>query len=139
MIIVKEWSDFINDIIDKNETFSIYGMGIVAKKLVSAFEEKIAFVFDQNYETIELKSKIICLMDNTEISIAKGTKILICLDPFRNYRKRAISVVEKYASMDADITFYLLDDLFIKKTGFLYWKNEIVLIDNLKFLVDFSF
>lgn len=139
MALIKGWNEFVEEIIAYNKTFSIYGFGMVAQKLLSVLNEKIVTIYDRNYDKFQANRYYEKIQPNKIENITTSKAILICIDPFRNYKKRAKEIVYSYSELDDSFTFYLLDDLFIKEKGYIDLNDEVLLVDNLLFIVNSSY
>lgn len=53
MALTKGWNEFVEEIIAYNKTFSIYGFGMVAQKLLPVLNEKIVTIYDRNYDKFQ--------------------------------------------------------------------------------------
>ena len=109
---------------------------MVAQKLLPVLNEKIVTIYDRNYDKFQANRYYEKIQPNRIENIKKSKAILICIDPFRNYKKRAKEIIDSYSELDDSFIFYLLDYLFIKEKGYIDLNDEVLLVDNLLFIVN---
>ena len=139
MALLKTWNKFKNEVILSNKSFSIYGFGLVTKKIVPVLGDNIVNIFDRNPYNLKLEICYNKVLSNDTENIKKSNAILICINPFSQYKKRAQEIFDSYRELDDSITFYLLDDSFIKEYGYICLNDEILIIDNLLFIINSSY